>query len=173
MSARQFQLRTSELKLPAHIYDKYKDICDKCETCQKHKPAPTRSRISGLRATEFGDLVFIDHGSVKIDNLVFQFLILLDAATMFIQAYAVNSTGADESIAYVREFMDTYHCKPRTIVGDAGFQTDEWQTFYRKNGPNSFLLVGTHHGQTELRLQLGCSNDSLVSLLVQSKMILN
>ena len=134
MSARQFQLRTSELKLPAHIHNMYKDICDKCETCQKHEPAPTRSRISGLRATEFGDLVFIDHGSVKIDNLVFQFLILLDAATMFIQAYAVNSTGADESIAYVREFMDTYHCKPRTIVGDAGFQTDEWQTFYRKNG---------------------------------------
>ena len=134
MSARQFKLRTSELKLPEQIHIMYKDICDKCETCQKHKPAPHRSRISGLRATEFGDLVFIDHGSMKIEALNFQFLVLLDAATMFIQVYAVKSTGADESISCVREYMDTYHCKPRTIVSDAGFQTDEWQTLCRKNG---------------------------------------
>ncbi len=143
MSARQFQLRTSELKLPKNIYTMFKEICDKCETCQKHKPPPTRSRISGLRATEFGDLVFIDHGSVRVENLLFQFMIVLDAATMFIQAYAVKGLGAEESISYLREYMDTYHCTPRTIVSDAGFQTDEWQNFYRKTGIKP-LAVGRY-----------------------------
>ena len=134
MSARQFKLRTSELKLPSSIIDKYEEVCKQCETCQKHHPAPVRSRVSGLRATEFGDLVFIDHGSIKVNRLLFQFLIIVDAATMFIQVYAIKSTGIDESISCVRDFLDTFHCKPRSLVGDSAFQVGEWPTFYRKNG---------------------------------------
>jgi hypothetical protein len=69
MSTRQFRLRTSELHLPEAIYKNFDDIVNKCETCQKHKPAPPRSRISGLRATNFGDLMFVDHGTIKVKTL--------------------------------------------------------------------------------------------------------
>ena len=45
MSARQFKLRTSELKLPEKIHELYQEVVSKCESCQQHKPAPVRSRI--------------------------------------------------------------------------------------------------------------------------------
>ena len=34
----------------------------------KHYPRPDRSRVSGLRAEVFGDLIFLDHGSSKIGD---------------------------------------------------------------------------------------------------------
>ena len=39
---------------------------------------PERSRVSGLRAEEFGDLIMLDHGSVNIGDEPFGFLIVLE-----------------------------------------------------------------------------------------------
>ena len=66
MAPKSFRHRTSALKLPKEVYDKYVEICKKCEHCQKKHVGPSRSRVSGLRAHSFGDLVFIDHAEVKI-----------------------------------------------------------------------------------------------------------
>ena len=65
MSTEQFKRRTSALRIPAHIYVKYDDIVKECETCQKSKVAPSRSRISGMRSEVFGEL-FIDHGESAV-----------------------------------------------------------------------------------------------------------
>ena len=37
----------------------------KCEVCSKLTDAPPRSKVSGMRAEVFGDLIFIDYGEVK------------------------------------------------------------------------------------------------------------
>ena len=39
---------------------------DACPFCNSAKTRPERSRVSGLRAKKFGDLIFLDHGSAKI-----------------------------------------------------------------------------------------------------------
>ena len=58
MTPKSFRHRTSALKLPKEVYDTYLEICKKCEHCQKKHVGPSRSRVSGLRANSFGDLVF-------------------------------------------------------------------------------------------------------------------
>ena len=49
-----------------------------CPFCKSTKPRPDRSRVSGLRADEFGDLVFLDHGSTKDGDKTFGFLIVVE-----------------------------------------------------------------------------------------------
>ena len=48
MSTAQFRRRTSELYLLEGIYRLYDGVVKECETCQKTKPAPPRSRFSGV-----------------------------------------------------------------------------------------------------------------------------
>ena len=61
MKPKNFKRRTSALKCPKDIYDLYEEVVGECPACQKHVPAPERSRITGMRATEFGALWSIDH----------------------------------------------------------------------------------------------------------------
>ena len=50
MSSAQFRRRTSELCLPEGVYRLYDGVVKDCKICQKTKPAPPRSRFSGVRA---------------------------------------------------------------------------------------------------------------------------
>jgi hypothetical protein len=67
MKLDQFKKRTSHLKLPKEIYDLFEKVVKKCDTCSRLKDKPCRSKISGLRAETFGDLIFVDHGEVKFN----------------------------------------------------------------------------------------------------------
>ena len=66
MSPAQFRHRTSSLRLPEDLYDKFKEIVQGCEHCVKKKPPLQRSKVLGLRADNFGDLVLIDHADAGI-----------------------------------------------------------------------------------------------------------
>ena len=81
MSSAQFRRRTSELYLPEGIYRMYENVVKECEICQKTKPAPPRSRFSGVRAKEFGDVVFMDHCEIKHMTKKHQLFLVLDGAT--------------------------------------------------------------------------------------------
>ena len=50
----------------------------------KHAPAPQRSKITGMRALSFGDLWFLDHVDISVDQHIYCVLIMVDAATNFI-----------------------------------------------------------------------------------------
>ena len=54
----QFQKRTTYLD----------HVVKTCPFCNSTKPRPDRSRVSGLRTEECGDLNFLDHGSGKIGD---------------------------------------------------------------------------------------------------------
>ncbi len=56
MTPAQLRKRTAALKVPEDIYKEYERICDSCEDCRRFASAPERSRVSGMRATNFGDL---------------------------------------------------------------------------------------------------------------------
>ena len=64
----QLKRRTSHLKVPKEIYDMFDSMVKKCETCISLKDKPSRSKVSGLRADFFGDLVFMDHGSIDVSQ---------------------------------------------------------------------------------------------------------
>eukprot|EP00975_Prorocentrum_lima_P026471 5564147-Prorocentrum_lima.AAC.1 len=67
MNTQNFKRRTSMLKIPKDVLDLYEEVVKGGEQCQKRHPAPPRSRITGMRATEFGELMFIDHVELVVD----------------------------------------------------------------------------------------------------------
>ena len=60
MSTAQFNKRTTFLDIPGKVYDPYQHVVKTSTFCNSTTPKPDRSRVSGLRAEEFGDLTFLD-----------------------------------------------------------------------------------------------------------------
>ena len=103
-----------------------------CPFCNSTKPRPDRSRVSGLRAEEFGNLIFLDHGSTTIGDETFGFLVVLDGATSHLTAYPCKSTSPSEVISKLHEWMDTFQMKPKAICADMVFHhPHDMQAFYR------------------------------------------
>ena len=135
MSTEQFKKRTSALKIPAKIYEEYEKVVKQCDTCQKSKIAPSRSRISGMRSETFGELTFVDHGELAVnDKSKLLFLIIYDGATSMTTAYVCNGKTEAETIGHLLEYFETYQLNPKYLVGDQGFMGTELEAFYnRKN----------------------------------------
>ena len=92
-------------------YDLYEQVVKECETCSKLTDAPPRSKVSGMRAEVFGDIIFVDYGSVKNSSASartshhkkktesskeevspsYDVLIVLDDATTFIYATPLDN----------------------------------------------------------------------------------
>ena len=60
MSPAQFRKRTSELALPESIYRQFEQVVRECDICAKMQKPHPRSRHSGIRAQNFGDVIFMD-----------------------------------------------------------------------------------------------------------------
>ena len=105
-------------------FRKFYDLCQHvvmtCPCCNSVKPRPERSRVSGLRAGEFGGLIFLDHGSGKIGDKTFECLIVLDGATSHLTAYPCKSTSPSEVVAELHEWMDTF-LNPKATCADMAF----------------------------------------------------
>ena len=71
MPLSSFKKRTSQLKIPQDIYDLYQSVVTECASCQKHAPAPERSKVTGMRAEVFGDLWFVDHVDISVDEYIY------------------------------------------------------------------------------------------------------
>ena len=144
MSTAQFKKRTTHLTLPGRIYDLYNLVVKKCKFCNTTQARPVRSRVSGLRAEEFGDLIFLDHGSTKVQNKTYVFLVILDGATSYITVYPCISTSASEVIQKLHEWMDTYQCNTKSICGNMAFHSPvELKEFYRLHNIRA-LPTGPH-----------------------------
>ena len=55
-----------------------------------------RSKVSGLRAHNFGDIVFIDHADVKIRSVTYTVFIVVDGATTCVTAFAPITKDSNE-----------------------------------------------------------------------------
>ena len=88
--------------------------------------------MSGLRAEELGDLIFLDHGSAKIGDKTFGFLIILDGPTSHLRACPCKSTSPSEVTAKLHEWMDTFQMNLMAICADMAFHhPHDMQAFYR------------------------------------------
>ena len=126
MSYEQFKHRTHALHLPTETYDLYKSVIEECETCQKSKTAPTRSKTSGLRSEVFGEMTFMDHCEITTptrERIIV--LTVLDGATTLLTSSPVSSKSEPESIKFFREYVDQYHLQPKYVVADQAFMTPD------------------------------------------------
>ena len=109
MSSEQFKKRTSALKLPKDIYDKYDQIVKSSDTCSKAKVAPSRAKVSGIRSEVFGELTFIDHREAPINpQSRLQFLLIYDGETSLTTAYVVQNRSDTLTIPHLQENFETY-----------------------------------------------------------------
>ena len=132
------------MDIPGRIYDLYQHVVKTCPFCTSVKQKTERSRVSGLRAEEFGDLIFLDHASAKIGDRTFGFLINLDGATSHWTAYPCKSTSTSEVIAKIHEWMDTFQTNPKAICADMAFHNPhDMQAFYRMHNVKR-ILTGPH-----------------------------
>ena len=144
MSTAQFKKRTTHLDIPGKIHDLYQRVVKTCPFCSSVKPRLERSRVSGLRAEEFGDLLFLHHGSAKIGDKTFEFLIILDGATAHLTAYPCQSTSTSEATAKIHEWMDTVQMNPKAICANVSFHhTHDMQAFYRMHNVK-IIPTGPH-----------------------------
>ena len=54
------------LGLPDSVYQKYEDVCHKCHLCSTSIAQTPRARVSGIRASNFGDVIFVDHAEILL-----------------------------------------------------------------------------------------------------------
>ena len=92
MSPTQFRRRTSMLNLPERIYEKYEDVFNKCRVCSMSVAPPPRAKISGIRASVFGDVVFVDHCEIELNKKKYVVLLVLDGATNLLLGYGAEFT---------------------------------------------------------------------------------
>ena len=157
MSSAQFRRRTSVLGLPGEIYDKYDRIVKGCRVCSTSVPTPPRARIAGLRASSFGDLIFVGHEEIKFGNKAYLALIIIDGASNLLWATALTSLEAPETLGVFRQWTEENNCVPKGVVGDQAFFTDQFMAYYKFHG---IAPCGPRTPwQIVPRPQFGCSNE--------------
>ena len=157
MYSAQFKKRSTHLDIAWKVYDLYQHVVNTCPLCNSTKPRPDRSRVSGLRADEYGDLIFLDHGSPQVGDKTFGFLIVLDGATSHLTAYPCKSTSPSEVIFKLHAWMDTFQMNPKAICAGMAFHhPHDMQAFYRmhniKRFPTGPLTPWPNRAETGVRL---------------------
>ena len=139
MSTAQFKKKTTHLDIPGRVYDLYQHVVKTCPFCNLTKPRPDRSRVSGLRAEEFGELIFLDHGSTNIVDKTFGFLIVLNGATSHVRGHLHQ-----KSFPNFVSGLDTFQMNPKAICADVAFHhPHDTQAFYRMHNVK-ILPTGPH-----------------------------
>ena len=113
MSPAQFCRRTSMPGLPGEIYDKYDRVVKSCTVCSTSVPSPPRARIAGLRASSFGDLIFVDHAEIKFGTSLYLVLLIIDGATNLLWATALTTLEAPETLGAFRLWIEENSCMPK------------------------------------------------------------
>ena len=113
-----------------------------CETCQGVKKGPSRPKVSGMRSEVFGDLTFIDHAEVPLNNrFKIMFLIIYDGTTQLMTSFPCETKSEDETIGYLMDYFDLYQLNPKYFVGDQGFSGQTLEAFYNRKGIR-FISLG-------------------------------
>ena len=130
-------------------------LCDgvvkDCEICQKTKPAPLRSRFSGVRAKDFGDVVFMDHCEIKHMNKKHQ---------LFATSLLWGATQEEGTEPVTQDlFVSGCIYIPASQSGlwqTWAFFTPSWMTFWKTHGvktmPTGRATPWPNRAETAVRL---------------------
>ena len=106
MSPTQFRRRTFMLGLPDSVYEKYEDMYNQCRVCSTSIAPPPRARVSGIGATNFGDVIFVDHAEIQLGKSKYVVLLVLDGASNLLWGTAQSSLNNKETIQALRLWSD-------------------------------------------------------------------
>jgi len=95
---------------------------------------PPRARVSGIRASNFGDVIFVDHAEILLRKNKYMVLLVHGGASNFLWATAQTSQSNKETIQALRSWTDENNCMPKAIAGDEAFFQEECLTYYRTHG---------------------------------------
>ena len=87
------------LGLPGEIYDKYDRVVKACRVCSTSVPTPPRARIAGLRASTFGDLIFVDHEEIKFGTKAYIALVIIDESVHFYAGFVFRKLARNSGRA--------------------------------------------------------------------------
>ena len=146
MSPAQFRRRTSMLGLPKSVYEKYDKVVKGCKMCGTSVSSPPRARISGMRALEFGDVIFVDHQEIQFRTAKYVVLLVLDGATNLPWATAQKTLLTEETISALRLWIEESNCVPKRVVGDTAFFTT------LRSSTSIIILLSIRAGQEPLGL---------------------
>ena len=158
MSPTQFRRRVSMLKLPDSVLEKYESVVRNCRVCNTSVAPPPRARVSGIRASCFGDVVFAEHCEVELHKNKYIILLVLDGATNLLWATAQKDLIDQTTIQALRQWSDENNCVPKAIVGDEAFFTELLLNTTGSMVYNNVLVDQELLGRTEQRQLYVCSN---------------
>ena len=87
-----------------------------------------------MRASNFGDVIFVDRAEIQLRKNKYVILRILDGATNLLWATAQNSMNNKDTIQCLRMWTDENNCLPKAVVGDEAFFQDDFLTDYRTHG---------------------------------------
>ena len=105
-----------------------------CESCQPFAKGPQHSHVSGIRALNFGDVWFIDHTDIRVDDKLFTVLIVIDGASNYLAAFPQKDSQGNTTLEVMEQAMTNLHATPKTIVGDMAFHTPIFSKWYSFHG---------------------------------------
>ena len=81
-------------------------MCHKCRVCSTSIAPPPRATVSGIRASNFGDVIFVDRAEIMLRSNKYMVLLVLDGATNLLWATAQSSLNNKETIQCLRCWTD-------------------------------------------------------------------
>ena len=108
----------------------YEQVVKACESCQRFAPAPQRSRVSGMRAPNFGDLWFADHVDISVGQYLYHVLVVVDAASNLIWVAPQKHKGEAETISLLMMAYDDLMAKPKALCADSYFHMEAFKRHY-------------------------------------------
>ena len=132
----------------------------KCRVCSTSVAPPPRAKISGIRASVFGDIIFlIIVKSTWRRRSMSYFLLWTVQRTYFGLRPRIHSirkrhwyifeNGMNKTMAFQRPLLDM---KPSSQMS--------WKNITSSMESRTYLVDQGHHGQTELKQQWDCSRDN-------------
>ena len=156
MNPAQFRRRTSELYLPEGISCLHDTLVKDCDAFQKTKPAPPRAKFFGVRATNFSDVVFMDHYEIKHMANKHQFYIVFDGVTSLPWGATQDEGSQPVTQDLFTEWMHIRSCKLKWVVAEMAFFTPSWMTFWNTHGvktmPTGQATPWPHRAESAVRL---------------------
>ena len=120
------------------VYNTYELASKTREQRRQAMPGPTRSHISGARADNFGDVIFVDHAVIDAGRNKYLILLVPDGATHSLSAYIQPSLRMQDTLTALGEWTDSRHCKPKSLVADMAFHSEQYAEFFAYNGIKAY-----------------------------------
>ena len=122
-------------------------------------PLP-RATVSGIRASNFGDIIFVGHAEIMLRSNKYMVLLVLDGATnlLWLRHNPHLTTKRQSNVWSVGPMRPLVCLRPLSAMKPFSKKTF-WLTTELMVSRN-VLVVREHHGQTELKQLLDFSNDN-------------